>query len=269
MSVDSFPFVVVERDPLVSPWLHTRAGERLTAGKFASGARDDADVKSALAAGDSCIVWEGTSADEMNRALVSHRAAWAMFNRDHAWVLARVMPDANPQHAVLADVSRAEVFEALHAFPDDDELLDGLSAWAVTSDAPEASEFRRECGEGVTSWLYTLRLSPHSRADVIESAVRSLEMIEFVERATPNGITEHFAMWDACNDRTPAEEFCQLIAAALEVVPTFVVIGEPITELLGVMFPERWVRWYVQSLAKDAAKGTRPTPVPTTAVDTR
>lgn len=253
IGVEPFPFVVVELHPQVSPWLHTRAGERVTDGKFVSGSRDDDPVKDALAENDSCIVWEGAIADEMNRALVSHRAAWAAFNRDHAWVMSRLLPDADPLHVVLADVTRTDILEALQAFPDDVEMLEGLYGWAVGCREPEASEFRRETGEGVNSWLFALRLSPHSRAEMIESAVRSLEMIEFIERDTPNGLAEHFAMWEACQDRAPAEEFCQVIAAALEVVPTFVVGDQVITELLETMFPQRWMRSYVEMLARNAA----------------
>lgn len=259
IGVDSFPFVVVEHRPLVSPWLHTRAGKRLTEGKFVCGARDDDVVKAALVAGDSCIVWQGASADEMNRALVSHRAAWAMFNRDHAWVMSRLLPCADPLHAVLADVTRTDIVTALQAFPDDEELLDGLYGWAVACREPEATGFRRETGDGISSWLWAISLGERydgtrvAHAELLKTAAQALEMMEFVERSTPNSFGEHIAVYKACGAGVPVEEFCQVVDAALGVVPTFVVDGVAITELLETMFPQRWMRWYIEMLAKDAA----------------
>lgn len=252
--------MVVEHQILVSPWLHTRAGERLTEGKFVSGHRDDDAVKDALAESDSCIVWEGVSADEMHRALVSHRAAWTMFNRDHAWVLTKLVPDADPFHQVLADVPRTDILEALRALPDDQELLEGLYGWAVACRELEATEFRREAGDGVGSWLWAISLGERydgtrvAHSEMLETAEAALEMMEFVERSTPNSFDEHIAVYEASKSRVPVEEFSEVLDAALTTVATFVVDGEPITELLETMFPQPWIQSYVECLVWDAAK---------------
>lgn len=240
-------YVVVHHLPMVIPQhISGRAGEAATS--FAAARRDSAMIEYVMSRTQDRpeIVWEGDDGASVQRALYAHSAAYTLFHHKHDQALEKLMPEANPLRDLISDMTVDHLTAVLLTNRHDGDLVRGLALWAQGG-AP-SRELRRGMS-GDTRTVLTLLgdlLSAHvagksCNSEVVAQAVRAAQMDAF-SRGKPPVVSN--AMFYAFRHDVSADEFAETVAAALEVIPSFIIHGEPVTELIQAMFPQKWMRHF-------------------------